>query len=75
VTVTIIMAVMKSRVPPPEEIDDIARAAVAHRHTVERRLLRLPVRGAVGPRVDAELTRRGYLASEDAAESEGPRAA
>lgn len=52
------------RVPPPEEIDDIARAAVAHRHTVERRLLQLPVRGSVGPRIDAELVRRGYVDEE-----------
>ena len=63
---------MSTTVPTTEEIDEIARAAVAHRHTVERRLLRLPVRGAVAERVDAELRRRGYLAD---ATDEGPCAA
>jgi hypothetical protein len=37
----------------------IADAALAHRHSVERRLLGLPVRGRVGQRIDAELAKRG----------------
>lgn len=63
---TVIVPVMSNapRVPSPEEIQAIALAAVAHCRSVERRLLRLPVRGAVSDRIDAELVRRGYLSAE-----------
>lgn len=37
----------------------VAEAALAHRHSVERRMLGLPVRGRVGQRIDAELAKRG----------------
>jgi hypothetical protein len=40
-------------------IISIADAADVHRHSVERRLLGLPVRGRAGRRIDAELARRG----------------
>ncbi len=60
-TVTMTFMSNARGVPTPEEIETIARAAVAHRRSVERRLLRLPVRGSVSDRIDAELARRGYL--------------
>jgi hypothetical protein len=50
-----------TRTPPPDEIREIARVAIAHERTVERRLLGRHVRGAVSDRVDAELARRGYI--------------
>jgi len=43
------------------EIEEIARASVAHSRSVERRILRLPVRGHVSERIDAELRRRGIV--------------
>ena len=57
------MATMSTarRVPSPDELTEIARAAVAHEHSVTRRLLGLPVRGSVCARIDAELARRGYV--------------
>ncbi|MCL2776370.1 MAG: hypothetical protein FWD73_00085 [Polyangiaceae bacterium] len=42
-------------------IASVAEAALAHRQTVERRMLGLPVRGRVGRRIDLELTRRGIV--------------
>lgn len=55
------------------EIDEIADEAIAHRRTVERRLLRLPVRGRVAERIDAVLARRGIVAADST--DGGPRAA
>ena len=45
----------------------IAEAALAHPQTVERRMLGLPVRGRVGARIDAELTKRGITPGAPAA--------
>jgi hypothetical protein len=42
-------------------ITEIANAAHAHRHSVEKRLAGLPVRGRVAGRIDAELARRGIV--------------
>jgi hypothetical protein len=40
-----VMVTTTRRVPTPAKIEAIALAATAHPHTVERRLLQLPVRG------------------------------
>lgn len=53
------------RAPTPDEIRQIATEAVANVRTVERRLLRLPVRGKVAERVDAVLVRRGLLDADE----------
>ena len=42
-------------------IDAVAAAALAHRNTVVRRVLGLPVRGKVSARIDVELSKRGIV--------------
>lgn len=49
-----------------EEIDEIAKAAVAHVRSVERRLCGLIVKGGVAARIDRELAKRGYRTGEQA---------
>lgn len=56
--------------PPPPAITDalivsLADEAESHRRTVERRLLRLPVKGRVSRRVDLVLERHGLLSAPD----------
>lgn len=71
VSVIVMMPVMTQRhtapshTPTPAEIAEIARAAIAHPYTVVRRMMRLPVRGHVAERIDAELTRRGLVDAEE----------
>ena len=52
-------------------IEDIAAEALSHTRTVERRLLRLPVKGKVAERVDAALVRRGLIRSDCTAPTSG----
>ena len=40
-------------------IEAVAEEALAHKQTVERRMLGLRVRGRVGQRIDAALAKRG----------------
>lgn len=44
-----------------ETIEEVAAEAFGHPRSVERRLLKLPVKGRVAARVDAALDRRGLL--------------
>ncbi len=59
-TATVMIDEKPRGVPTPEELEEIAAEAIAHRHSVTRRIVGLPVRGAVGARIDAALARRGY---------------
>jgi hypothetical protein len=61
---------MSTAAPPPPPITDslimaLADEAESHRRTVERRLLRLPVKGRVSRRVDLVLERHGLLSAPD----------